>query len=204
MTSECSRRLISKEASPQSSCKKQQLKCLHLYYCVVCIVVGSFASKSMEARYSGTVFSGHSPSHLVIPLFRLYFDAQRIGQLEHTFHPPTIQDLLTLRNNLHQKSESKQNTMSNNNEFEHEKENRSLSSESASLSSGTGTETNHTGVVSNDSSISIARAETKAVNRSKIVVLVVIAIAATACGAATYFFTKSEEEDDFHSQVRRD
>jgi hypothetical protein len=92
--------------------------------------------------------------------------------------------------------------MGNNDEFEHEKDNQSLSSESASLSAGT--DTNHTGEVSNDSSISIARAETKAVNRSKIIVLAVIAIAATACGAATYFFTKSEEEDDFHSQVRRE
>jgi hypothetical protein len=91
--------------------------------------------------------------------------------------------------------------MSDNDGFVHEGDNRSLSSESASLSAGT--DTNHTGEVSNDSSISIARAETKAVNRSKIVVLAVIAIAATACGAATYFFTKSEEEDDFHSQVRR-
>jgi hypothetical protein len=83
----------------------------------------------------------------------------------------------------------------------HERDHQSSSSESASVSAGT--ETNNTGEVSNDSSLSIARAETRAVNRSKIVVLVVIAIAATACGAATYFFTKSEEEDDFHSQVRR-
>lgn len=93
------------------------------------------------------------------------------------------------------KSEAKQDTMSDNDENEQ-------SSESASLSSGT--ESNHTGGVSNASSISLARAETNAVNRSKIVVLAVIAIAAAACGAATYFFTKSEEEDDFHSQVRRD
>jgi hypothetical protein len=100
-------------------------------------------------------------------------------------------------------SELKQETMSDNDEaVEHEKDYQSLSSESASLSAGT--DTNHTGEVSNDSSISIARAETKAVNRSKIVVLVVIAIAAAACGTATYFFTRSEEEDDFHSQVRRD
>jgi hypothetical protein len=92
--------------------------------------------------------------------------------------------------------------MSNNNEFVHDGDHQSLSSESASLSAGT--DTNHTGEVSNDSSLSIARAETKAVNRTKIIVLVVIAIAAAACGAATYLFTKSEEEDDFHSQVRRD
>jgi hypothetical protein len=32
----------------------------------------------------------------------------------------------------------------------------------------------------------------------------VIAIAATACGAATYFFTSAEEEDSFHSEVRKD
>jgi hypothetical protein len=83
--------------------------------------------------------------------------------------------------------------MSDNDENE---KSQSLSSESAE-----GTETNHTGV-SNDSSISIARAETRAVNRSKIVVLAVIAIAATACGAATYSFVKFGEEDSFHSQVR--
>jgi hypothetical protein len=92
--------------------------------------------------------------------------------------------------------------MSDSDEFEHEHGYQSLSSESPSLSAGT--ETNHTGGLSDDSSLSIARAETKAVNRSKIVVLVVIVIAATACGAATDFFTKSEEEDDFNSQLRRD
>jgi hypothetical protein len=106
--------------------------------------------------------------------------------------------LLAVGTTFHQpsnKSEAKQDTMSDNDENEQ-------SSESASLSSGT--ESNHTGGVSNASSISLARAETNAVNRSKIVVLAVIAIAAAACGAATYFFTKSEEEDDFHTQVRRD
>jgi hypothetical protein len=61
-----------------------------------------------------------------------------------------------------------------------------------------------TGGVSNDSSISIARVETKAVNRSKIIVLAVIVIATSACGVATYIFTKSEEEDAFRSQVKRD
>jgi hypothetical protein len=153
----------------------------------------------MEARYSGIMFSGHSPSHLVIPLFRLYFDTQRIGQLEEPhFSSPSD------TSPTYFPSEKRIETMSDNDAFLHEGDNRSLSSESASLSSGTGTDTNHTGEVSNASSISITRAETKAVNRSKIIVLAVIAIAATACGAATYFFTKSEEEDDFHSQVRRD
>jgi glycerol uptake facilitator-like aquaporin len=85
---------------------------------------------------------------------------------------------------------------------EHKNENGSLSSESASLSSGT--ETNHTGGVSNDSSLSIARAETRAVNRSKVMVLLVIAIAAAACGTATYFFTSAEEEDNFHSEVSKE
>jgi hypothetical protein len=91
--------------------------------------------------------------------------------------------------------------MSYNDEFENDNQ-ESLSAESASLSAGT--ETNHTGGVSKASSLNIARAETKAVNRSKVVVLVVIAIAATAFGRATYLFTKDEEEDDFRSQVSKD
>jgi hypothetical protein len=56
---------------------------------------------------------------------------------------------------------------------------------------GDGDKTNHVAGVSNDSSISIARAETRAVNRSKIVVLVVIAIAASSV-VQPHFFTKSE------------
>jgi hypothetical protein len=154
------------------------------------------------------MFAGHSPGLLVIPLFRLYFDTQRIVSCEPTLfiylRPSTAPSVILSISHQAIQSEPKEDTMSGNDEFEHEKDNRSLSSESASLSSGTGTDTNHTGEVSNASSISITRAETKAVNRSKIIVLAVIAIAATACGAATYFFTKSEEEDDFHSQVRRD
>jgi hypothetical protein len=167
----------------------------------------------MAARCSEIMFSGHSSGLLVIPLFD--FTLMRIGlsvvspQFLFTYDTslkpkqPYI-PLVELSISHQLKSEPKQDTMNDNEEFKHERDHQSLSSDSASLSSGTGTETNNTGEVSNDSSISIARAETKAVNRSKIVVLVVIAIAATACGAATYFFTKSEEEDDFHSQVRRD
>jgi hypothetical protein len=148
------------------------------------------------------MFSGHSPGLLVTPLL---LDKQRTVMSVVIPQPFSIYDS-NVGNSFHKlPSHSKRiETMSDNDEFEHEKDNRSLSSESASLSSGTGTDTNHTGEVSNASSISITRAETKAVNRSKIIVLAVIAVAATACGAATYFFTKSEEEDDFHSQVRRD
>jgi hypothetical protein len=94
--------------------------------------------------------------------------------------------------------------MSNNDEFEHERCYRSQSfSESASLSSEE-TETNHTGGGSDDSSITIAAAETKDVNQWKIVVLVVIGIVAAICGAGTYAITQFQEEDDFHFQVRRD
>jgi hypothetical protein len=58
---------------------------------------------------------------------------------------------------------------------------------------GDGDRNNNIQVGSDDSSISKHRgAETRAVNRSKIVVLVVIAIAATGVCAATYF-----------SQIRR-
>jgi hypothetical protein len=59
------------------------------------------------------------------------------------------------------KSELK-DTMSGSDEFEHEQGNQSLSSESASLS--VGTENNHAGGLSDDSSLTIARAETEAVN----------------------------------------
>lgn len=93
--------------------------------------------------------------------------------------------------------------MSDNNEIEHEIYYQSQSSESASLSSEE-TETNHTGGVSDDSSISIAAAETRDVNQWKIVVLVVIAVVAGVCGAAAYSMTKFKEEDDFQIQVRWD
>jgi hypothetical protein len=53
--------------------------------------------------------------------------------------------------------------MSDSDEFEHEQGYHSLSSESASLS--VGTETNHAGGLSDDSSLTIARAETEAVNQ---------------------------------------
>jgi hypothetical protein len=85
-----------------------------------------------------------------------------------------------------------------------ENEPSSSSSNFASLSSTT--QTNNTGndtQGSNDSSLSLAREETNAVNRSKVLVLAVIAIAATACGTATYLFTTSGEKDDFSSAVRQ-
>jgi hypothetical protein len=78
----------------------------------------------------------------------------------------------------------------------------SLSSESASNK----TETNNTGMDtqgSNDSSLSLAREETKAVKRTKLLVLGAIAIAAAGCGTATYIYTRSAEKDDFNSAVRQ-
>ena len=93
--------------------------------------------------------------------------------------------------------------MSDNDEFEHERCYQSQSSDSVSLSSEE-TETNHTGGGSDDSSITIAAAETKDVHQWKIVVIVVIAIVAGICGAGTYATTKFHEEDDFQIQVRRD
>jgi hypothetical protein len=91
--------------------------------------------------------------------------------------------------------------MIDNNEFE--RCYQSQSSESVSLSSEE-TETNHTGVVSNDSSITIAAAETKDVNQWKIVAIVVLAVMAAMCGAGTYATTKFHEEDNFQIEVRRD
>jgi hypothetical protein len=84
---------------------------------------------------------------------------------------------------------------------ESEKDNVSLSSEPLSMSQGT--DQNHAGEESTGS-LTIAKAETRAVNRSKVMVLLVIAIAAAACGTATYFFTSAEEKDNFHRQVRKD
>jgi hypothetical protein len=91
--------------------------------------------------------------------------------------------------------------MSDNDEFDNERWYQSQSLESASLSSEE-TESNHTGGVSDDSSISIAAAETREVNQWKIVVLVVIAVVAGICGAGTYAITKFQEEDNFQIQVR--
>jgi hypothetical protein len=85
-----------------------------------------------------------------------------------------------------------------------EKDLASTSSDSDSLSSTT--QTNNTGrdtQGSNDSSLNLAREETKAVNRSKLLVLGVIAIAAAACATATYLFTRSGEKEDFKSAVRQ-
>jgi hypothetical protein len=93
--------------------------------------------------------------------------------------------------------------MSNNDEFEHERCSQSQSSKSVSLSSEE-TESNHTGGGSDDSSITIAAAETKDVNQWKNVVIVVIAIVAGICGAGAYAATQFQEEDDFQIQVRRD
>ena len=47
----------------------------------------------------------------------------------------------------------------------------------------------------------LAQAETKAVNRSKLLVYFVLLIAAGAVGAASYIFTSNELEDDFENEV---
>jgi hypothetical protein len=102
-----------------------------------------------------------------------------------TFHRPST------------KRQSERDTMMS----ENERCFQSQSLESASLSSEE-TESNHTGGASDDSSISIAAAETRNVNQWKIVVLVVIAVVAGICGACTYAITQFQEEDDFQIQVR--
>lgn len=48
---------------------------------------------------------------------------------------------------------------------------------------------------------SIARSETRRVTRSKYLVAFVIFVAAAAVGTATFFFTQTEENDDFESEV---
>lgn len=45
----------------------------------------------------------------------------------------------------------------------------------------------------------IARRESKAVFRSKILVYIVIVICAVTFGTVTYFITKSDEDEDFRS-----
>jgi uncharacterized protein HemX len=49
--------------------------------------------------------------------------------------------------------------------------------------------------------ISIARAETKFVKRSKWVVYLVLLLAAGAMGTATYIFTSNQEENQFEHDV---
>ena len=66
--------------------------------------------------------------------------------------------------------------------------------------------TENTGLHASDqsttSSLSLAKAESRMVSRSKMIVLLVIALAAAACGISTYWFTKAGEEEKFRLQVR--
>jgi len=55
---------------------------------------------------------------------------------------------------------------------------------------------------SSESSTSLARDETKAVNRSKLAVLFVLTLAAIGVGTATYFFAYNTETNEFEGQVR--
>jgi hypothetical protein len=50
--------------------------------------------------------------------------------------------------------------------------------------------------------LDIAQNESKAVYRSKLLVLTVIGTAAASFGAATYIFTRDNEQGDFEQQVR--
>jgi len=56
---------------------------------------------------------------------------------------------------------------------------------------------------STEESSTLAKAETRAVNRSKMLVLAVLFMAATAVGAATYVFAQNSEQKDFQQQVRQ-
>lgn len=69
-----------------------------------------------------------------------------------------------------------------------------------SVSSKTEGQTNG-GESTSDSSFSLARAETRLVNRSKILVLIVIAIAAAVVGTTIYILLSQEEQNTFHNQV---
>ena len=50
-------------------------------------------------------------------------------------------------------------------------------------------------------SSTLARTETRAVNRSKILVLFVLTLAAISVSVATYFFTKKTEKKEFEGKV---
>ena len=57
---------------------------------------------------------------------------------------------------------------------------------------------------SSSESSTLARAETTAVNRSKMLVLLVLSVAAVGVGVATYIFATTTEQNDFKQQVRGD
>jgi hypothetical protein len=59
-----------------------------------------------------------------------------------------------------------------------------------------------TGTGSDSLEFDIAQNESKAVYRSKLLVLTVIGTAAASFGAATYIFTRDNEQGDFEQQVR--
>lgn len=77
----------------------------------------------------------------------------------------------------------------------------SISSESASSAPSTTSGTNGQAQSESDSSFSLARAETRAVNRSKLLVLAVIALAAGALGAMIYVLVDNEETYNFETEV---
>ena len=52
-------------------------------------------------------------------------------------------------------------------------------------------------------SSTLARAETRAVNRSKMVVLFMLCVAAAGVGAATFVFARNSETKEFENKVRK-
>ena len=83
----------------------------------------------------------------------------------------------------------------------HGDDNHEDSSSSSSILTST-ENTGHQTDQSSTSSFSLARAESRMVQRSKMLVFLAIAFAAAGCGIATYFFTKASEEEIFRRQVR--
>ena len=71
---------------------------------------------------------------------------------------------------------------------------------SSKFDTSTGNDTSHN--PSSSSGETLARTETKAVNRSKLLVYLALLFAAAGVGTATYIFARREETDHFHGEVR--
>jgi hypothetical protein len=102
---------------------------------------------------------------------------------------------------------SKHPTVQKSNDDEDEDEEESSVQDSTSGRGGGSvySSTDHTGkhsAHSSESSLSLARAETRWVRRIKVLVLAVMALAAATCGILTYIFVKASERESFEHQVR--
>ena len=72
---------------------------------------------------------------------------------------------------------------------------------SSSFNTSTNTTTNNKDSTQTSESSTLAKAETRAVNRTKLLVLAVLSIAAMGVGFATYWFTRQSETHEFENKV---